>query len=164
MIKVFYVLMAFQMVAWGCSVKKEEKVKDEPAVAIVNEYPDLSLTLQDGTRISTRSLQGKNMFVFFQPECDHCQQEAAEIQQQLNSFKDYTLYFISSAPLPQVIQFSEDYGLNNKQNIKFAVTSSEGVLTHYGPIQTPSVYIYSEGRLKKSFNGQTKVDNILNNL
>lgn len=156
--------MAFQMVTWGCSVKKEEKVKDEPAVATVNEYPDLYLTLQDGSRISTRSLQGKNMFVFFQPECDHCQQEAIEIQQQLDSFKEYTLYFISSAALPQVIQFSEDYGLNNKENIKFAVTSSEGVLTHYGPIQTPSVYIYSDGKLKKSFNGQTKVENILNNL
>ena len=86
------------------------------------------------------------------------------IEQRLSDFKDYTLYFISSAPLEQISSFAEMFRLQNKNNVKFAWTTTEGVLNHYGAIRTPSVYIYSNGKLKGSFNGQTDIENIINAL
>ncbi len=162
MYKVFFGIVVLQMTFISCSSKKEEKSMTSESA--VNEYPNLVLTIQDGEQVSTRSLEGKNVFVLFQPDCDHCQEEAIEIEQRLDGFKDYTLYFISSSPMPQIVKFAEDYKLENKQNVKFAWTSTEGVLNQYGPIQTPSVYIYSQGKLVKSFNGQTNIENILNSL
>jgi peroxiredoxin len=161
MIKVFYVII-FASTMIACSAKKEEKVK--PATSTVNDYPNLILKLADGSLISTRDLKGKNVFILFQPDCDHCQAEAADIEERLNAFKDYTLYFISSSPMDKIRMFAEDYHLDQKKNVIFAWTSTDGVLNDYGPIPTPSVYIYADGKLRKAFNGQTDVENILNSL
>ena len=151
--------MAVLVAGISCSSKKDDK----PIVAraTANEYPDLTLTLASGETIPAKGLEGKNIFVLFQPECDHCQNEAAEIEKHLDRFKAYTLYFISSSPMPQVTMFAQDYKLNDKPKVKFAVTYTESVLNFYGPIPTPSVYIYQEGKLINYFNGQTNIENIL---
>lgn len=142
----------------SCTSKKEEK---QAAPTAVNEYPPLSLKLSDGTQLPARDLKGDNIFVLFQPDCSHCQEEAVHIEQRLTDFRDYTLYFISSAPMDQITGFAREYGLDGKPNVRFAWTAPEGVLTYYGPIPTPSVYIYRDGKLRQSFNGQTEIDNIL---
>jgi thiol-disulfide isomerase/thioredoxin len=161
MVKYFFVI-AVSLTTFCCSSRKEEK----PAVTetAANEYPDLTLTFATGQKLLTKQLQGRNVFILFQPECDHCQQEAVEIERHLDQFKDYTLYFISSSPIPEVSKFAENYKLNNRNNVKFAVTPGEGVLNFYGPIPTPSVYIYSNGKLINYFNGQTTIENILASL
>jgi peroxiredoxin len=164
MLRAFYLLVVLQILVMGCSAKKDDKQNQGAAAQVVNDYPDLMLTMEDGQQVATRTLQGKNMFIFFQPGCDHCQEEAAEIKQQLERFNAYTLYFISSGAMPEIMNFARDYGLNNQKNVKFAFTATEGVLNHYGPIQTPSVYIYADGKLLKSFNGQTAIDSIISSL
>ena len=154
--------LVLSFIVSACSLKTDEK--KEPTTAQPNEYPDIVLTLQNGEKISAKQLEGNNLFVLFQPECDHCQEEAIEIEQHLQEFKDYTLYFISSAPMEQITAFARNFGLADKERVKFASTTTEGVLTYYGPIQTPSIYIYRNGKLRQSFNGQTEIDNILSAL
>jgi len=159
MSRVILIVLAFQFAVVACSRKSEPKV--EASVQTVNEYPPITLRLAEGKDVAAKGLRGNNMFVLFQPDCDHCQEEAIQIQQRLQEFKDYTLYFISSAPMENITAFARNFDLDNVEKVKFAWTSTEGVLTYYGPIQTPSIYIYSDGRLKQSFNGQTSVDKIL---
>ena len=155
-------------VALACSSGTEEKSDaartQQAPEQTVNEYPDLILTLVSGEHLSTRTLQGNNIFIFFQPDCRHCQIEAINIQQRLEAFNDYNLYFVSSSSLEAIQAFAESLDLNSRKNVKFAWASTQSVLDHYGAIQTPSVYIYSNGRLKKSFNGQTEIENIINSL
>lgn len=149
------------------SNKAEPQAADSnvvPSSQSKNEYPHLVLKLTDGQELATRQLTGKNIFVLFQPECDHCQEEAVLIEQRIEDFKGYTLYFISSAPIEQIAAFAETFELHHKPNVKFAWTSTEGVLNHYGAIQTPSVYIYSDGELKQSFNGQTDIETLIDAL
>jgi hypothetical protein len=147
----------------ACSSKEEKKDDGAASAEVnsVNEYPDIVLRLADGSETRAKSLEGNNIFVLFQPDCDHCQEEAIQIGQRLEEFRNYRLYFISSAPMDQITRFAETFQLHNKENVKFAWTTTQGVLDNYGPIPTPSVYVYSEGRLKKSFNGQTDIENIL---
>jgi peroxiredoxin len=157
--KIFYSLFIFHLMVIACSSKKERHV--DAATHQVNEYPNITLTLENGGTLPAREMKGKNLFVLFQPDCDHCQEEAAHFEERLGDFKDYTLYFISSSPMENIMNFAKTFNLDAKENVKFAWTSTEGVLNHYGPIQTPSVYIYSDGKLKKAFNGQTKIENIV---
>lgn len=161
--KVFIALLMIHASLVACSSKNEknETGASSTEVKLVNEYPDILMRLADGSEIRAKSLEGNNIFVLFQPECDHCQEEAIQIGQRLEEFKDYNLYFISSAPMDQITRFAETFQLNNKSNVRFAWTTTEGVLDNYGPIATPSVYVYSDGRLKGSFNGQTDIENIL---
>lgn len=166
--KMYYPLLILAVaVLLSCTSGKNEKNKDEvsaPETATVNEYPPLTLSLVNGEQVAARELQGKNVFFLFQPDCSHCQEEAAQVAQRLDDFNNYSLYFISSAPIEQISAFAQTYKLADKENVKFAWASTEGVLAHYGAIRTPSVYIYSNGALKKSFNGQTDIENILNAL
>lgn len=167
MFKVILIIIFFPLALMSCSSKQEDKPAQDNAVASEkeeNEYPDIVLRFPDGEQLQAKRLEGKNIFVFFQPDCDHCQHEAVEIEQRLDAFKDYNLYFISSSDMPQILKFAEDYKLDNREKVKFAWTSTESVLTYYGPIQTPSIYIYSAGKLVKSFNGQTDVENIIKSL
>lgn len=168
MIKVNLVLVLVAFVFSSCEKRKEEAghavTETESLAGQKNEYPDLTLRLVSGEEVSTRTLRGNNVFFLFQPDCDHCQEEAGHVEQRLGEFKNYTLYFISSAPVEQIKAFAETYKLDDKPNVKFAWTSTDGVLNHYGAIRTPSVYIYSNGALKGSFNGQTDIENILNAL
>lgn len=157
-ITIIYLLVV--LTAFCCSTKNAE-TSTSSAVSVVNEYPDIALRLQDGREVSAKKLEGNNLFIFFQPDCDHCQEEAISIEQRLEEFKDYTLYFISSASMEDIVAFAENFQLDKKSNVRFAWTSTEGVLNHFGAIQTPSIYVYSEGKLKHSFNGQTDVGNIL---
>ena len=152
-------LFFFPMLVFACSVKPSEN--HEAVTPQVNEYPDIVLQFENGEQISAKDLEGKNVFIMFQPECDHCQEEAVHIQQRLSEFKDYTLYFISSSPMDQITEFAKTFDLDNKNNVKFSWTTTEGVLNTYGPIQTPSIYIYDGGKLKRSFNGQTEIETIL---
>jgi len=141
-----------------------DRDSDQATAVQVNEYPPITLKLSDGDQVAARDLRGNNVFVLFQPDCSHCQDEAAQVEQRLEEFKDYTLYFISSAPMSEIEAFAKTYKLQGKQQVKFAWTSTEDVLSHYGAIRTPSVYIYSNGSLKGSFNGQTDIQNIINAL
>ena len=158
MLKIFSTFLVLLLLA-GCSAKKEERATVSKTQ--VNEYPDLILTLSNGEKLSTKTLKGNNIIILFQPDCDHCQNEAVQIEQRLDEFKDYALYFISSSPMEQITAFAKNFKLDDKKNVRFAWTANEGVLTYYGAIPTPSIYIYSQGELRTSFNGQTDVENIL---
>lgn len=101
----------------------------------------------------------------FQPDCDDCQREAIQIRKNLASFKGYSLFFISSAPIHQIASFSNNYKLNNIENLTFAHTTVQEVINTLGPISAPSVYIYSQdGKLKKSFNGEVDIKEITTSL
>ncbi|HEX8041323.1 MAG TPA: redoxin domain-containing protein [Chryseosolibacter sp.] len=162
MIRMFSAVVILSCLTVACSPKKEETA--QVSARQVNEYPDLILTFSNGEKMSTKTLKGNNVLVMFQPDCDHCQQEAIQIEQRLEEFKDYTLYFVSSSPMEQIMAFAKNFNLDGKQNVKFAWTTSESVLTYYGPIPTPSIYVYSKGELRSSFNGQTEVEEILKSL
>jgi cytochrome oxidase Cu insertion factor (SCO1/SenC/PrrC family) len=129
------------------------------------DLPNMQLAITDGSRATAKNIQGKAVLVLFQPDCDHCQREAAQIREHLEAFQGYTLYFISDAPPAQLAQFAQEYRLINQPNIHFAQTSIESILQNFGPIDTPSVFIYSDkGMLKKSFIGETPIEQILQHI
>jgi peroxiredoxin len=153
----FAVLVALS----GCS-KKEKEVSQQAVKTVPNDLPVMTISLPDGKTIDAKTLEGKNILILFQPDCDHCQHEAEDIRENLAAFADYTLYFISSASMADIEKFAADYKLADNRNVVFGWTSTENVLNNFGPIQAPSVYIYTgQGRLVQKFNGQTDIGVIL---
>ncbi|MCJ8164068.1 thioredoxin family protein [Pontibacter sp. E15-1] len=133
-----------------------------PAQAASNDLPAMPLSLMDGSRVMTKNLQGKTILVLYQPDCDHCQREATQIQENLQAFEGYTLYFISDADFALQQQFADTYKLAGQENVYFATATVNDILDQIGPIQTPSLFVYSaEGRLVKSFIGETPIEQIL---
>jgi hypothetical protein len=152
----------------ACRWEKKEAAKngeaEETAATTKNDLPFMPIALTNGTVVNAKDFTGKNILILFQPDCDHCQHEAVDIEKQLAEFNHYKLYFVSAAPLPEIEKFAVTYKLKGKENILFGNTAAENVLNHFGPIPAPSIYIYNEQTLKKSFEGQTDVNEIIRNL
>ncbi len=127
--------------------------------------PNILLVKPDGSQVFTKNLEGKSIIVLFQPDCDHCQREAVQIREHLKAFRDYNMYFVSSAPIEEIEQFSEEYNLKGNPNVFFAYTDLMNILNNFGAVQTPSLYIYSEEqKLIKAFNGETAIGQILQHI
>lgn len=144
--------------------KKEtqQEQQAEKTAPAQNDLPAMTLVFPDGSKQSAKDLPGKSVLVLFQPDCDHCQREAEQIRQHLSGFKDYKLYFISSAPIPDIIKFAEDYQLKDKPNVTFAQTTVNDVINTYGPIESPSLYLYdAHKKLIQSFNGEVAIEVVL---
>jgi thioredoxin-related protein len=140
----------------------EIKQEQQQAEVQQSEIPPLPITSMEGSEFTTRDLKGKLILIFFQTDCDHCQREAKQIQENLKSFKDYKLYFISSNTFPEIQKFSVEYKLAGVPNVYFNFSTAENVVRYFGAMSAPSIFIYSDnGRMVKSFKGEAPVDQVV---
>ncbi len=143
-------------------VFQPEKESATTPEVVYNDYPYMNLTGLDGRTQFARDLPGRCILIFFNPDCDHCQREAVMIRDNIESFGQFHLYFISSDSVPNISQFATDYGLAEAHNVHFARTEVEEVVRNFGPIPAPSIYLYSEQRrLFREFKNETPIEQIL---
>ncbi|MEP6734359.1 MAG: redoxin domain-containing protein [Chryseolinea sp.] len=151
------IVIAAILIMMGCS-----KSPSEQSAPGVNDQPDLIITLTDNTTHNIKDLTGKNVVILFQPDCDHCQREATDFQKNLSAFEACAIYFITAAPMDEIIEFSTKYNLNGHSNVHFGFTPAPNILKNYGAISAPSIYIYSdEHKLVKQFNGEIAVKEVM---
>src|SRR5687768_15916521 len=118
--------------------------RTQPSESTMSDLPKMVVTTLGNSQIAINELEGNNILILFQSDCDHCQREAEEIRKHLNSFSEYNIYFISADQFESIKKFGADYDLIGHENIHFAVTTVDEVLKNFGSIPTPSVYIYSD--------------------
>src|SRR5688572_13705099 len=156
--------MLIAIVAASCSkpTQEEKKVPEqEPVVQSENELPAMSIKTLNGSSLDTKTLDGKVILILFQPDCDHCQREAKEIKDNMEAFREYSIFFITADQMPTIEKFAKDHDLLNRSNVSFGMTTVENVLNNFGPIPAPSIYIYADQQLKHKFNGEISIDKIL---
>jgi hypothetical protein len=159
--KNYIVPVLFTFVLVACNAKTNEAPNAESQR---NDLPNMEITLLNGERLQARDLTGKVLLIMFFPDCSHCQDEAKAMQERLKAFDGYKVYYLSSVSKEEVNLFADDYKLSGKKNIKFGTVSGESVVNNFGPIPTPSVYVYNEKKLMKSFEGQTDIEVIISAL
>jgi peroxiredoxin len=143
------------------SQQTQEVTEEKQAVQTRNDLPNMLITTLDNAQVNLQSIKGNTILILFQPDCDHCQREAEEIREYIDSFKDYNLYFISADQMPAIEKFAKDYGLLGHANIYFGTTTVDNVLNNFGSIPAPSVYIYANQQLQQKFNGEVAIEKIL---
>jgi peroxiredoxin len=121
----------------------------------------MSVSTIGGKEVDLKELTGYVVLILFQTDCDHCQREATAIQENISAFKEYSLYFITTTSQQEIETFANDYKLAGYENVHFCKTTGQSILESFGPIDAPSVYIYSDQKLVKSFNGETSINEIL---
>ena len=158
-----WILIVLSVSFFSCSspAKKEEKTSASPK----NDLPNITLSNLEGESFNAKNLKGNTVLILFRPDCDHCQRESKQIQEHLKAFEDYSLYFISSDIPQKIKKFSEDYKLGGFENVHFTWAENQGVLTSFGSVPTPSLYVYDNtGKLMAKFMGETSIDVILKSL
>jgi peroxiredoxin len=151
------------LIFFNCA-KQEKQDAEQPKEEVkeINELPYLSYLDLTAGKTTTRELPGNSILILFNTDCDHCQHEAAEINEKAALFKDYQLYFIAADSIHQIQKFAQTYGLAAKANMHFGRAEFNDVFMNFGSISTPAIYIYSrERRFVKSFFGQTPIEEIV---
>ncbi|SKC75982.1 peroxiredoxin family protein [Ohtaekwangia koreensis] len=149
----------------ACNKPQETKTNEQPSTTIAaNDLPAMTITSLDGNQFSAKNLTGKNIIIMFQPDCDHCQREAKQIGENIKAFKDYQLYFVSSATREELQKFASEYTLDKFSNVHFGSTSVNDVINTYGQIETPSIYIYDDRKLIQKFNGEVEISEVVKHL
>jgi peroxiredoxin len=130
-----------------------------------SQIPDLLITFENGQIQSARNLKGKMLLILFQPDCDHCQREAVDFRENMEHFKNIPMYFVSASTIEEVQKFADEYKLSQFPNIRWGTTTVSNILSTYGAIDAPSVYLYDEqGKLVHNFNGEVAVEVIVRSL
>ena len=163
-LQVAFVLITLLLLACGKKRKHMDTISEPKAMPLttVNELPDMRIRLADGNTVDIKEIKSKVILVLFQPDCDHCQNEAQQIEAHLDDFQQYDLYFISSASITEVKTFAENYNLSGRPKVWFGTTTLESILNNFGGIPAPSLYIYHEGgKLIQELNGEIDISVIL---
>ncbi|WP_335973231.1 TlpA family protein disulfide reductase [Gaetbulibacter jejuensis] len=125
------------------------------------EFKFLTLKQQPYTKANLKPSL-KTIFIYFNSSCDFCRHEAQSISENLVSFKDVQFIFVSTEPITTIRQFSEQYNLNNKQNITFLHDNLNTFSNRFGANSIPYLLIYdNEQKLIKKHKGQLNAKGIL---
>lgn len=111
---------------------------------------------------------GRNtIFVLFDPNCGHCQQEAGILAKNYDKLKNVNIYFVSMNDPALMSSFLETFGkeLVDKPNVEVLYDrNQEFIQKIHVPNQFPANYVYgSDGQLKSNWEGDKTVDFILSN-
>ena len=135
----------------------------------VNPYdpnlPGISMLLMDSvTRIHTADIpEGEPIvFIYFQPDCIHCQEETTAILQDIASLKAVRIYMLTPSFRPVLRHFYEYYKLAGYTNIKVGVDEGMRFYTYFNARKIPFLAVYNKDRqLIKAHAGTFSVDNLL---
>jgi hypothetical protein len=81
------------------------------------------------------------LFVFIDPDCDHCQRAVTKMNGQPRSFDKVAIYFVSTADPEKVRNFAKKYASRIKGQWLWDKDSQ--FIPRFSPIRYPSLFLYS---------------------
>lgn len=156
------ILLVFISIASYC----QEMEDSIPAYKKNPHFPDFSVVTPDSVWVTNKSLSaGKPLiFIYFSPDCGHCQFEAEEIYKNIDSFRSVTFLWVSFHPLPEIQEFKTKY-LNGLSNVIFARDPKYFLPAFYKVAFTPYIAVYdSKGVFVNEFRQGAKVEELIQSL
>lgn len=130
----------------------------------LQKVPDFEFLSTNGEKFTQASIDVNTptLFVFFNSECDFCRYEAQDISENIEELKDIEILFISTESTIEITSFSEEFNLNQQQNIHFLHDSTSALYNLFDLTSYPSILIYNKNKnLLKRHKGQLNVQAIL---
>jgi thiol-disulfide isomerase/thioredoxin len=107
----------------------------------------------------------KTVFVYFNTECDFCNEEAQMISHNIDKFENTQLLFVSFEEPQKINEFALKHELLNYNEVFFIYDSKKTFATTFDIKSLPCIVLYNEDKqLIEKIKGQTKVETILRKL
>ncbi|MEQ9285513.1 MAG: redoxin domain-containing protein [Cyclobacteriaceae bacterium] len=101
------------------------------------------------------------IIIFFNSTCDFCQNEAIDINANLERLMQIQIVMVSTESVEEIEAFRDKYKLLS-ENVHFARIKNDHVIPAFGSTSVPLILVYdASGKLLESFNGRTSVSAIL---
>ncbi len=164
-IKTGLLLLVVGLLSWaGFSMKQTLAVKEQRNQQI-QQRPDLKAVhfVTKQPHNSTAMLNGKpTVIILFDPDCEHCQYEAEQLGQRNKEFAHAGVYLLTTQTPVRARAFARHYGLDTLTMMHVGTLSPEESRVAFGPTSVPHLFIYgADGRLRKEFKGETKIESLL---
>lgn len=105
-------------------------------------------TKDDSIWVSNKSLPVNRpiVFVYFSPDCSHCEYETDEIKKHMDSLSNAFFVFVSYHPLEKIKEFYNKYGLSKYSNILMGRDTKYFIPSFFRVEFTPFVGVYDKDR------------------
>ncbi len=105
------------------------------------------------------------LFVYYNSECEFCNEEAKMIQENSTKFSSRQLVFISNESPAAIMAFATKHKLNNYDNISFLSDRKMSFRTTFDVNSLPCMVLYDKDKkLIEKIKGQIKVEALLKKL
>ena len=105
------------------------------------------------------------VFVYFNSDCEFCNEEAEMIQENIAQFANMQLIFVSFEKPEAIISFSKIHKLNTHDNVYFLCDSKASFSITFDVKSLPCIVLYNKNQqLIEKIKGQTKVSTLLKKL
>lgn len=129
----------------------------------MGELDYLNMIKLDSTKFEFKKsdLRDYLLAVVYSPGCEHCQAEAKEFYKNRDKLQNVTMIMIGSEPLKMLRDFSEMYGLNQLENVKFVYASPVNTFNLMRVVDLPHMRLYDRNfKPLREFIGTTPMDKI----
>jgi peroxiredoxin len=117
------------------------------AQAPAQKIPDFSFVKLNKQSFTNKDLEPAKMlfFVFFDADCDHCQQAIQYLDKHYQDFKKAAIYLITLDSLETINRFMAKYGsgLKDKKNVTLLQDTKYEFMRKFRPRKYPSMFLYS---------------------
>jgi len=130
---------------------------------VYQTIPSFQISDINGQTITEASLQeyGAIMFIYFNPDCDLCQEEMILIKENESAFLHGKIVFFSELPADSIQQFLQTLDFVPTHNMMF-LSDEEAILIEKMEVRgAPTIYIYKQGRLFKRFDGPVRIETLI---
>jgi protein-disulfide isomerase len=150
------IVLLFVKTYQSAVVKKQAEQRQQ-------HLPSVALVAMDSTFFSLPINTKPTVIFYFDPHCEHCQNEAKELKKQAQAFQDAQLLWLSTERLWVLREFEKEYALQKTiPSLTIAQISPQEADKQFGFRTVPTILIYdAEGNLAKKYVGETKMDAII---
>ncbi len=112
--------------------------------------PQFHFSKLDQSSFSNANLAQNKMlfFFFFDPDCEHCQRAATNLNKQAEGYKKAAVYLISMADQAKINAFINQYlsAFQKKQNVTVLQDKNNEFISKFQPIRYPAMYLYNQNK------------------
>ncbi len=133
----------------------------------IKTIPSFSYQDIDGVIFTDKNLKDNTptLFVYFNSECEFCNEEAQMIKENINKLKEVQVIFVSFQNQEEITAFAKKHQLTNYGNITFLCDSKVAFASTFDVKSLPCLVLYDKNKqLIDKLKGQTKVETILKKL
>lgn len=128
-------------------------------------YPPVKLLKADSSGFYTREDIPKKspvLLMLFNPDCDHCQHETAELVKNIDKFKGIQIIMATNVGLSPIRAFIDKYGLSAYKNVEVTQDTHYFLITYYGLKSFPFLAFYNRKKeLISVFQGSLPMEKVL---
>lgn len=163
---IFVLLFASILLILGYQITSKINHKNEIAQNI-KTIPKFSYQNIKGGIFSNQNLKKENatIFIYFNTECEFCNEEAKMIKDNIKSLKSFQLIFVSFEKPENIKLFSQKHQLSNYDNVYFLCDSKVTFASTFDINTVPSLVLYDKNfNLLEKIKGQTKPEILIKKL